>query len=67
MHAFYVWLGIEICLGVPIQPVALFTPQIIIRLLFIAFDILVTPIVFIIYATINIEKPLHVAFFVCFM
>ncbi|KAI0718578.1 MFS general substrate transporter [Cerioporus squamosus] len=32
MPAAYVWLGIEICLGVPIQSVALFLPQIIARL-----------------------------------
>ena len=32
LPAAYAWLGIEICLGVPIQSVALFLPQIVARL-----------------------------------
>ncbi|PIL29203.1 MFS general substrate transporter [Ganoderma sinense ZZ0214-1] len=101
--AAYAWLGIEICLGVPIQSVALFLPQIIarlgygtiktnlytvapncvgavfllllafssdyarIRFPFIALGFLLTFIGFIIYATIDVQKQLHVAYFACFM
>ncbi|TFK89517.1 MFS general substrate transporter [Polyporus arcularius HHB13444] len=103
MPAAYAWLGIEICLGVPIQSVALFLPQIIARLgydtiktnlytvapnvvgavfllilafssdyaklrfPFIAAGFLLTFIGFIIYATIDVERQLHVAYFACFM
>ena len=103
MPAAYVWLGIEICLGVPIQSVALFLPQIIarlgydtiktnlytvapncvgavfllllafssdyarIRFPFIAAGFLLTFIGFIVYATIDVERELQVAYFACFM
>ena len=103
MPAAYAWLGIEICLGVPIQSVALFMPQIIgrlgydtiktnlytvapncvgavfliilafssdlarIRFPFIATGFMLTFIGFIVYATIDVEKDLRVAYFACFM
>nr|VWP00286.1 UDP-glucose:Glycoprotein Glucosyltransferase [Ganoderma boninense] len=103
LPAAYAWLGIEICLGVPIQSVALFLPQIIgrlgyntiktnlytvapncigavfllllafssdyarIRFPFIALGFLLTFIGFIVYATIDVERQLHVAYFACFM
>ena len=103
MPAAYVWLGIEICLGVPLQSVALFMPQIIgrlgystiktnlytvapncvgavfllilafssdyarIRFPFIAAGFLLTFIGFIVYATIDVERELQVAYFACFM
>ena len=103
LPAAYAWLGIEICLGVPIQSVALFLPQIIgrlgydtiktnlytvapncvgavfllilafssdyarIRFPFILLRFLLTFIGFIIYATIDVKKQLHIAYFACFM
>lgn len=103
MPAAFAWLGIEICLGVPIQSVALFMPQIIgrlrydtiktnlytvapncvgavfllllafssdyskIRFPFIALGFILTFIGFIVYATIDVERDLHVAYFACFM
>ncbi|EFX01151.1 major facilitator superfamily transporter [Grosmannia clavigera kw1407] len=96
-------LGIEICLGVPLQSVSLFLPQIIARLkystvktnlytvapnvsgaamlLILAFasdytrlrfpfvvaGFLFTFIGFVIYAAIDVETDLHVAYFACFM
>lgn len=96
-------LGIEMCLGVPLQSVSLFLPQIIARLgystvktnlytvapnitgavmllvlafasdftrwrfPFIALGFLFTFIGFIIYASIDVEHELHVAYFACFM
>ncbi|EJF61838.1 MFS general substrate transporter [Dichomitus squalens] len=103
LPAAYAWLGIEICLGVPIQSVALFMPQIVgrlgystiktnlytvapncvgaafllilafssdyakIRFPFIALGFILTFIGFIIYATIDVEEQLHVAYFATFM
>lgn len=96
-------LGIEMCLGVPLQSVSLFLPQIIARLgystvktnlytvapnitgavmllvlafasdftrwrfPFIALGFLFTFIGFIVYASIDVEHELHVAYFACFM
>lgn len=103
MPAAYAWLGIEICLGVPIQSVALFLPQIVgrlrydtiktnlytvapncvgavvllllafssdharLRFPFIAAGFILTFVGFIIYATIDVTRELHVAYFACFM
>ena len=103
LPAAYAWLGIEICLGVPIQSVALFMPQIVgrlgyntiktnlytvapncvgavfllilafssdyakIRFPFIALGFLLTFIGFIIYATIDVQEQLPVAYFATFM
>jgi len=99
----YGFLAIEICLGVPLQSVSLFLPQIVARLgydhiktnlytvapnivgaivllilafasdftclrfPFIALGFLLTFIGFIIYATIDVEQSLTVAYFACFM
>jgi MFS family permease len=99
----YGFLAIEICLGVPLQSVSLFLPQIVARLRydkiktnlytvapniigavvllilaftsdltrlrfpFIALGFLLTFIGFIIYATIDVENSLRVAYFACFM
>ncbi|CAN9480491.1 unnamed protein product [Alternaria alternata] len=99
----YGFLAIEICLGVPLQSVSLFLPQIVaqlgydhiktnlytvapnivgaivllilafasdftrLRFPFIALGFLLTFIGFIIYATIDVEQSLTVAYFACFM
>lgn len=99
----YGFLAIEICLGVPLQSVALFLPQIVARLKynkiktnlytvapnivgavvllilaftsdftrlrfpFIALGFLLTFTGFIIYATIDVEHSIRVAYFACFM
>ncbi|KAI4651893.1 hypothetical protein J4E93_002089 [Alternaria ventricosa] len=99
----YGFLAIEVCLGVPLQSVSLFLPQIVARLgydkiktnlytvapnivgaivllilafasdhtrlrfPFIALGFLLTFIGFIIYATIDVEHSLTVAYFACFM
>jgi hypothetical protein len=99
----YGFLVIEICLGVPLQSVSLFLPQIVgrlgydkiktnlytvapnivsavvllilaftsdhtrLRFPFIALGFLLTFIGFIIYATIDVENSLTVAYFACFM
>lgn len=99
----YAFLAIEICLGVPLQSVSLFLPQIVARLgystvktnlytvapnisgavmlLILAFSsdftrrrgpfivagFLFTFIGMIIYATIDVEKELHIAYFATFM
>ncbi|KAM3074900.1 hypothetical protein ACMFMG_008310 [Clarireedia jacksonii] len=99
----YAFLAIEICLGVPLQSVSLFLPQIVSRLgystiktnlytvapnisgavmllilaflsdytlrrgPFIVLGFLFTFIGFIIYATIDVEKELRVAYFATFM
>jgi len=96
-------LAIEMCLGIPLQSVALFLPQIVARLgystvktnlytvapnitgaimllvlayasdytrwrfPFIALGFFFTFCGFIIYAAIDVEKELHVAYFACFM
>ncbi|ORY12509.1 major facilitator superfamily domain-containing protein [Clohesyomyces aquaticus] len=103
MPAAYGFLAIEICLGVPLQSVSLFLPQIVqrlgysviktnlytvapnivgacfllilaftsdyarLRFPFIALGFLLTFIGFIIYATIDVEHSIHVAYFACFM
>lgn len=103
MPATYGFLAIEICLGVPIQSVALFMPQIVqrlgynkiktnlytvapnvvgacfllilafasdytrLRFPFIVLGFLLTFTGFIIYATIDVESHIHVAYFACFM
>lgn len=104
MPAAYGFLAIEICLGVPLQSVSLFMPQIVgrlypndklktnlytvapscvgavvllilafasdysrIRFPFIALGFALTFIGFIIYATIDVEHSLHVAYFATFM
>ncbi|KAI9702197.1 MAG: hypothetical protein M1820_006279 [Bogoriella megaspora] len=103
LPAAYAWLAIEICLGVPLQSVSLFLPQIVgrlgystvktnlytvapnisgaivllilafssdaarIRFPFIALGFALTFIGFIIYATIDVEHQLHVAYFATFM
>jgi len=99
----YGFLAIEICLGVPLQSVSLFLPQIVgrlgydkiktnlytvapnivgacvlvilafasdhtrLRFPFIALGFLLTFIGFVIYATIDVEHSLTVAYFACFM
>jgi hypothetical protein len=99
----YGFLAIEICLGVPLQSVSLFLPQIVARLgydkiktnlytvapnisgavmllilaftsdftrlrfPFIALGFLLTFTGFIIFATIDVEHSIHVAYFACFM
>ncbi|KAE8842895.1 hypothetical protein HRS9139_02192 [Pyrenophora teres f. teres] len=99
----YGFLAIEVCLGVPLQSVSLFLPQIVgrlgydkiktnlytvapnivgafvllilafasdhtrLRFPFIALGFLLTFIGFIIYATIDVEHSLTVAYFACFM
>ncbi|KZM23610.1 transmembrane transport [Ascochyta rabiei] len=99
----YGFLIIEICLGVPLQSVSLFLPQIVgrlgydkiktnlytvapnivgacvllilafasdhvrLRFPFIALGFLLTFIGFVIYATIDVEHNLTVAYFACFM
>lgn len=99
----YGFLAIEVCLGVPLQSVSLFLPQIVqrlgydkiktnlytvapnivgacvllilafasdharLRFPFIALGFLLTFTGFIIYATIEVEQSLHVAYFACFM
>jgi MFS family permease len=99
----WVILAIEICLGVPLQGVALFLPQIIARLgyatvktnlytvapnitgavmllilgfasdytrwrfPFVALGFFFTFTGFVIYAAIDVEKSLHVAYFACFI
>jgi hypothetical protein len=99
----YGFLVIEICLGVPLQSVSLFLPQIVqrlgydpiktnlytvapnivgacvllilaftsdytrLRFPFIALGFMLTFIGFIIYATIDVEHSLRVAYFACFM
>lgn len=103
MPATYGFLGIEICLGVPLQSVALFLPQIVqrlgyspvktnlytvapnivgaivllilaftsdfarLRFPFVSLGFALTFIGFIIYATIDVEHRLRVAYFACFM
>ncbi|KAF2875449.1 major facilitator superfamily domain-containing protein [Massariosphaeria phaeospora] len=103
MPATYGFLAIEICLGVPLQSVSLFLPQIVqrlgydkiktnlytvapnivgavfllmlaftsdftrLRFPFIALGFLLTFTGFIIYATIDVEHSLKVAYFACFM
>jgi hypothetical protein len=103
MPAAYGFLAIEVCLGVPLQSVALFMPQIVgrlgynkvktnlytvapnivgacvllilaftsdhvrLRFPFIALGFALTFIGFIIYATIDVEHSIHVAYFACFM
>ena len=103
MPAAYMWLLIEICLGVPIQSVSLFLPQIVgrlgyssvktnlytvapnvvgavfllmlafasdyarVRFPFIALGFLLTFTGFIVYATIDVQARLHVAYFATFM
>ncbi|KAF2502581.1 MFS general substrate transporter [Lophium mytilinum] len=103
MPVTYGFLAIEICLGVPLQSVSLFLPQIVarlgyskvktnlytvapnitgaamllilafssdfarIRFPFIALGFLFTFVGFIIYATIDVEHSIHVAYFACFM
>ncbi|KAF1843034.1 MFS general substrate transporter [Cucurbitaria berberidis CBS 394.84] len=99
----YGFLVIEVCLGVPLQSVSLFLPQIVqrlgydriktnlytvapniigacvllilaftsdytrLRFPFIALGFLLTFIGFIIFATIDVEHSLRVAYFACFM
>lgn len=99
----WVILAIEMCLGIPLQSVSLFLPQIVARLgystiktnlytvapnctgavmllvlayssdytrwrfPFIALGFLFTFIGFIIYASINVEASIQVAYFACFM
>jgi hypothetical protein len=103
MPATYGFLAIEICLGVPLQSVALFLPQIVqrlgydkiktnlytvapnivgacvllilaftsdfarLRFPFISLGFALTFIGFLIYATIDVEHSIHVAYFACFM
>ncbi len=99
----YGFLAIEMCLGVPLQSVALFLPQIVqrlgynkvktnlytvapnisgavvllilafasdltrIRYPFIALGFILTFIGFIIFATIDVQHSIHVAYYACFM
>ncbi|KIY69131.1 MFS general substrate transporter [Cylindrobasidium torrendii FP15055 ss-10] len=99
----WAWIAIEICLGVPLQGVSLFLPQIIgrlgydkvktnlytvapnivgaifliilafssdytkIRFPFIALGFLLTFLGMIVYATIDVQTHLQVAYFACFM
>ncbi|KAF2183240.1 MFS general substrate transporter [Zopfia rhizophila CBS 207.26] len=103
MPVAYGFLAIEVCLGVPLQSVALFLPQIVgrlgynsvktnlytvapnivgacvllilaftsdytrLRFPFIALGFILTFIGFIIYATIDVEHSIRVAYFACFM
>lgn len=103
LPATYGFLAIEMCLGVPLQSVSLFLPQIVqrlgynkvktnlytvapnivgacvllilaftsdftrLRFPFISLGFALTFIGFIIYATIDVEHSLHVAYFACFM
>ncbi|KAF2738814.1 MFS general substrate transporter [Polyplosphaeria fusca] len=103
MPAAYGFLAIEICLGVPLQSVSLFLPQIVgglkystvktnlytvapnisgavmllllaftsdltrLRFPFIALGFILTFIGFIIFATIDVESHIHVAYYACFM
>ncbi|KAL9062903.1 MAG: hypothetical protein Q9157_008552 [Trypethelium eluteriae] len=101
--ATYAWIAIEMCVGVPLQGVSLFLPQIVARLgystvktnlytvapnisgavallllafasdatklrfPFIALGFVLTFVGFIVYATIDVEKQLRVAYFATFM
>lgn len=103
LPAAYAWLSIEICLGVPLQSVSLFLPQIVgrlgyssvktnlytvapnvvgavvllllafssdhakLRFPFIALGFALTFVGFLVYATVDVEAQLRVAYFACFM
>ncbi|KAF2476984.1 MFS general substrate transporter [Lindgomyces ingoldianus] len=103
MPVAYGFLAIEVCLGVPLQSVSLFLPQIVqrlgynpiktnlytvapnivgacvllilaftsdytrLRFPFIALGFILTFIGFLIYATIDVEHSIHVAYYACFM